>query len=193
MGALDGVVGRRVGVADLEADLVVVIEGLAVGVEERAIDLVGVEDLAEGAGFVEGKEAREVGVDDLAEEGAGFVEGKVAREVGVDDLEGLVAAGKVDLLVGVEGLLADFGTPEDDGLLLLTLLVLEEFCAIGKGPCFGDSVFLGAGSSGRFSSLDFRTVARVVEILFWLIRVFFWGSFSKEGKSGVSGGVRSQS
>lgn len=51
------------------------IEGLTVGVEDRAEDLVGVEDLTGGA--------------------TGFVESKVAREFGVEDLE--------DLVVVVEG------------------------------------------------------------------------------------------
>lgn len=107
LGAPDGV-ARRVGVADLDVVVVVVIEGLAVGVEERAVVLVGVEDLAEGTvGLVEDNVAREVGVEDLAEEAAGFVDDNVAREVGVEDLAeeavGFVE-GNVAREVGVEDL-----------------------------------------------------------------------------------------
>lgn len=98
--ALDGVGvdDRRDGVADLDVDLEAVTDGLVVGVEERAVDLVGVEDLTGGA--------------------VSFVEGNVAREVGVEGLEDFDVAGKVGLPVGVAGLLAvDFGPPDDNGLL----------------------------------------------------------------------------
>ena len=44
LGELDGVDGRRVGVAALDANLDGGIEGLAVGVEDRVVDLVGVDD-----------------------------------------------------------------------------------------------------------------------------------------------------
>lgn len=124
IGVLDEVAGRRVGVADLDVDLEAGNEGLAVGVEERAVDLVGVED--------------------LAVEAAGFVEGKVARDVGVEDLVGLVAVGRVGRPVGVAGLLADFGPPEDDGLLLR---FVEEFSPADKVCCFGARVLFEAGSS----------------------------------------------
>lgn len=201
-------VARRVGVADLDVVVVVGMEGLAVGVEGRAVVLVGVEDLAEETlALVEGNVAREVGVEDLAEEAAGFVEDNVAREVGVEDLAELAAGlveGKVarevgvdDLVglpVGVEDLLADFGPPEDnDGLWsLLLLLEPEELGLVIKVPCFTANVFLAPGSSERFSNLDFRAVGRAFEVPFWPVRVL-WESFSNIGKSGVLGGVRSQS
>ena len=58
--ALDGVDDRRFGVTVLVVDLEAGKEGLAVGVEDRAVDLVGVEDLTAGAtALVEGKVARE--------------------------------------------------------------------------------------------------------------------------------------
>ena len=109
IGILDKEAGRCVGVADLDVDLEAGKEGLAVGVEERAVDLVG--------------------VDDLAVEAAGFVEGKVARDEGVEDLEGFVPVVRVGRPVCVAGLLADFGPPEEDGLLLR---VLEEFSPVDE-------------------------------------------------------------
>lgn len=48
------------------------------GVEEQAVDLVGVEDLGRLEGLFEGKMGREVGVEGL--------EGNVGRPVGVEDL-----------------------------------------------------------------------------------------------------------
>lgn len=90
----DGVEGLRVGVVDLDIDLEVE------GVEERAVILEGVEDLARGA--------------------MGLLEGTVPLLVGVDDLEGFDFAGRADPLVGVGNLEAvvDFcPTTEDDGLL----------------------------------------------------------------------------
>lgn len=89
-GAEDGRVLDRVGVADLaEPVVVVVVRGAAVEVVARAAV----------------KVAREVGVEDLEVE-ALVVMGFVVEVVGV-----------VDLLVGVEGLLADLELPEEDGLL----------------------------------------------------------------------------
>lgn len=75
-------------------------EGLVVvGVEDLAVDLVGVDDLAGGA------------VD--------FADVKVALEVGVEGLEDLVVEGIVDLPDGVEDLeVAEVGPPDEEGLLL---------------------------------------------------------------------------
>jgi len=113
LGELDGVDGRRVGVAALDVDLDGGIEGLAVGVEDR-VDLDGVEDLAGTVDFI-------VEVVDLAAETVGLAaeivgldEDRVAREVGVDDLEGLEPVVSVGRPVGVEGL--DPGPPDDEGL-----------------------------------------------------------------------------
>lgn len=110
LGALEVVGGWRVGVAGLDADLEAGNEGLAVGVEERAVALVGVEERAVAL----------VGVEDLAVAGAaaGLLEGNVAREVGVEDLEDFADTGKVGLPVGVAGLEADFCPPEEEGLLM---------------------------------------------------------------------------
>lgn len=97
IGMDDGVDGRRVGVADLDADLGAAgLEVLPVGVEERRAALVGVED--------------------LAVEATGLTEGKVALEVGVEALEGL----DVELRgrpVGVADLVeVAFFPPDDEGL-----------------------------------------------------------------------------
>lgn len=124
---------------------------------------------------VEGIEAREVGVLGLL---GFFDEGPVAREVGVDDLaglevgeeglEGLFVAGNVARPVGVAGLEAvDLGPPDDEGL--------EDI----EG--FTVSKFLETGSVYNLPSLDSGAV------------MWPFGSISNEGKSGVSGGVRSQS
>lgn len=169
IGVLDEEADRRVGVDDLDVDLEAGKEGLAVGVKERGADLVGVED--------------------LAVEAAGFTEGKLARDVGVEDLEGLVVVGRVGRPVGVAGLLADFEPPEEDGLLFR---VLEEITPADGACCFKARVLFKAGSSGRFASLVFSETGRALDIPIWLIRVFC-DSISKEGNSGVPGGVRSQS
>lgn len=89
------------GVADLDADLEADgIKDLAGGVEERAVALVGVEDLTEGA--------------------TGLLEAAIPLEVGVDDLEGFDAAGKADFLFGVADLEAvDFCPPDDEAFLFV--------------------------------------------------------------------------
>lgn len=103
LGKLEQFASGRVGVADLDVDLEAGAEGLAVGVEERAVDLVGVEDLNTGA----------VGL---------VLEGKLDREVGVEGLEDLVDAVKVGRPVGVAGLqLVDVGPLVVDGFLLPAL------------------------------------------------------------------------
>lgn len=97
IGMDDGVDGRRVGVADLDADLEAAgLEGLLVGVEERGAALVGVED--------------------LAVEATGLTEGNVALEVGVEALEGLDAEIR-GRPVGVADLVdVAFLPPDDEGL-----------------------------------------------------------------------------
>lgn len=84
IGMDDAADGRRVGVADLDADLEAAgLEGLPFGVEERGAALVGVEDLAvEATGLAEGNVALEVGVEALE----GLDEELRGRPVGVDDL-----------------------------------------------------------------------------------------------------------
>lgn len=160
VGVLDGADARRVGVADRGVDLEVGVDdlgtglgamtvclelgvadlgtgfgavtvGLAVGVEERAVDRLGVEDLA-------------VGAEDLAVGAVALEEGKVGREVGVEGLEGLAVVVKVERPVGVAALAED-----DDGLLLLILEVLSPFDKVGF---LGDLTLLEVGSSMRFSS-----------------------------------------
>lgn len=100
------------GVAHLDADLdVASIEGLPVGVEERAADIVGVEDLLwEATILLEG-------IDDVLEEG-------------VEDLKGFTVAGNVGRPVGVADLATDPPPPDDDDLLvpaLADLLCLHDF------------------------------------------------------------------
>ncbi|KAK8651404.1 hypothetical protein V6N13_141005 [Hibiscus sabdariffa] len=91
LGALDGVDGRRLGVVALDVGLDEGMEVLAVGVEDLAVDLVGVEDLEETAGLVAEDSV-------LATETVGFIV----------DVTGFVAG----LVVDVTGLLA-----ERDGLV----------------------------------------------------------------------------
>lgn len=83
IGMDDAADGRRVGVADLDADLEAAGLDLPVGVEERGAALVGVEDLAvEATGLAEGNVTLEVGVEALE----GLDEELRGRPVGVDDL-----------------------------------------------------------------------------------------------------------
>lgn len=137
LGSTEGADGPRFGVADLVCDLEVGKEGLAVGVEDRAVDLVGVEDLTIG------------GVEDLE----GFIlEGNVGCETGVEDLEGFVLEGNVGRPVGVAGLEVADVSPIDDDDLLLPLL--EEFCLERKVGCLGTIILLEAGSSWTLSSCN---------------------------------------
>ena len=129
VGVADLTVDLEVGVADLGASLGAVTVGLAVGVDERAVDLVGVEDLTAGA----------VGLDD----------GKVARDVGVDGLEDLAVEFKLGRPVGVAALVLDVRPPEDDGLLSP---VPEEFTLEGKFGFLERTLPLEAGSSWTFAS-----------------------------------------
>lgn len=110
-------------------------EGLAVGVEERAVVLTGVEDLAGRA--------------------ADLVEGKLAREVGVEGLEGLAVVGKEDRPVGVAGLVADLGPPDDEGLLFPVLKGFSPFC---KPACLDAPLLLvfGTGSSWIFVNCNIK-------------------------------------
>lgn len=164
---LEGVEGRRVGVAALDTGLDAGMEGLDVGVEDLAVDLV-------------------TGVDDLAGT-VGFVEVRVAREVGVAGLEGLVVAVNVGRPVGVAGL--DPGPPDDDGL---RIPALEEFNPGEEAGCLDTKLLLAAGSGWGFANLDFNAVGRALGVPIRLITVFC-DSISREGKRGVPGGVRSQS
>lgn len=133
--------------ADLDVDLEVSKEGLAVGVEDRAVDLLGVEDLTTG------------GVEDL--EGL-VLEGNVGCETGVEDLEGFVLEDNVGRPVGVAGLeVADVSPTDDDGLLLP---LLEEFCLEGKVGSLRTIILLEVGSSWTLSSLDFGAVGRPLGI-----------------------------
>lgn len=95
--ALDGVEALHVGLADLDSDLDADLK-LKVGVEERAVALVGVEDLTIGT--------------------TGFAEAATPLEVGVDDLEGFDAESKPDFLVGVADLEAVGFCPSDNEDLL---------------------------------------------------------------------------
>lgn len=133
--APEGVNIWRVGVAGLDVDFKADGKGLAVGVEERAEVLLGVEDLTGGP--------------------AGLVEGKVAREVGVDALEGLAVVGTVSRLVGVAGLVAAAGPPDEEGLLLL---VFDEFSPECKVVRFDATLIFEAGSSWIFVSYIIKAI-----------------------------------
>lgn len=126
--ALDGVDERRVGVDDLRVFLEGAKEGLAVGVEARAVDLVP------------------VGVDDLTGGPDGLEEVDVARYVGVEGLEDLAVEGIVGLPDGVTDLkVEDVGPPDDDGLLLL-LVVEEPRPGVAAAWFLEDTLLLEAGS-----------------------------------------------
>ncbi|PON39821.1 hypothetical protein TorRG33x02_341700 [Trema orientale] len=131
----DGVVGRRVGVAALDVDFGAVIVGLAVGVDDLAVDLDnGVEDLDGTVGL-----AVDVG---LVADTVGLLEVNVGLEVGVDGLVGLDAVVNEGRPVGVAGL--DPGPPDDDGL---RVPAPEEFNPGDETGCL-DTKLLLAGSSG---------------------------------------------
>lgn len=112
IGMDDGVDGRRVGVADLDADLEAAgLDSLPVGVEERGAALVGVED--------------------LAVEAAGLTEGNVDLEVGVEALEGLDAELR-GRPVGVADLVeVAFFPPDNEGLPFPA----EEFLLVDISVC----------------------------------------------------------
>lgn len=124
LGALDGADSRLFGVDDLDVDLEVGKEGLAVGVEDRGMDLVGVEDLTLVA--------------------LGLMEAKVACEVGVEDLEGFNVKGNVGRPVGVAALEVPGEIPPDNEGLLFPLL--EDFCPVDKVGC-AVAMLLEAGSA----------------------------------------------
>ena len=142
LGGLEGVDDWRIGVADLEAGFEPERDGLAVGVDERAAVLVGVDDLTAGA-------------TDLAEDNAG-------RDVGVDGLECLAVADKEGRPVGVAGLDADLCPPVDADLLLPALV---EFSPDSKVVPLHPTLVLEAGSSRIFISCntwqqEFQTIAK---------------------------------
>lgn len=117
-------------VAHLDADLEdASIDGLPVGVDERALDFVGVEDLLGGATILlEGTDA--------------------VLEEGVEDLKGFTDAGNVGRPVGVAGLATDPPPPDDDDLLgpaLADLLCLHEVTSLDADSKEGSaSLDLGA-------------------------------------------------
>ncbi|KAB5544352.1 hypothetical protein DKX38_012464 [Salix brachista] len=151
LGELDGVDGRRVGVAALDVNLDGGIEGLAVGVEDRVVDLVGVDDRVvalDGVEDLAGTVDFIVEVVDLAAETVGLAaetvgldEDRVAREVGVDDLEGLEPVVTMGRPVGVEGL--DPGPPDDEGL---RIAAPEEFNPGEEADCLDTKLPLSIGS-----------------------------------------------
>jgi hypothetical protein len=155
LGALDGVDGRRVGVAALDVDLDGGKVGLAVGVEDLAVDLDGVEDLAGAVGLaagavvlVAGTEGLVAETEGLVAETEGLVEGKVALDVGVEDLEGLDADVNVGRPVGVAGL--DPGPPDDGGLRG----PLEVFNPGEETACLDTKFVLVVGSSCVFANCN---------------------------------------
>lgn len=105
-------------------------EGLAVGVEDRAEDLVGVEDLTGGATCL--------------------MEGKDGRELGVEDLEDLVIEGNVGRAVGVADLRVTGFWPSDDEGLLFPIAV-EDFSSEFKVGFLEAVVLLEAGSTWIFA------------------------------------------
>lgn len=140
-----GTVGREVGVDDLAV-------ALDVGVE----DLAETEDLVEETvaclvmltvGLAEAAASLFEAVVSLAEETVVLLEGKVAREVGVEDLEVLDVVVNVGRPVGVAGL--DPGPPDDEGLRITTL---EEFNPGEEADCFETKLLLVVGSCWRFAS-----------------------------------------
>lgn len=168
--AVDGVVGRRVGVDVLGVDLGGGTVGLEVGVEDLAVDLDnGVVDLEETVvldGGTVGLTAKEI--EDLAAETVGLAaetvdlavetvglaaetvvlfDGKVALEVGVEGLEDLDGADNVGRPVGVAGL--DPGPPDDDGL---RIPALEEFNPGDKAACLDAKLLLTTGSGWWFAN-----------------------------------------
>lgn len=157
LGALDGVDGRRVGVAALGIDLDEGKVGLAVGVEDLAVDLdKGVEDLAGAVGLAAGTvvlvaetEGLVAGPEGLVAETEGLVEGKVALDVGVEDLEGLDTDVNVGRPVGVAGL--DPGPPDDGGLRGPTL---EVFNPGEEAGCLDTKFVLVVGSSCVFANCN---------------------------------------
>lgn len=173
LGVLDGVDGRRVGVEALDVGLGGGTVALEVGVEDLAVALVGVEDLAgaedlaeetlglvmEAVGLAEAAASLFVAAASLAEETTGLLEGKVAREVGVEDLEVLVVVVNVGRPVGVAGL--DPGPPDDEGRRIPTF---EEFNPGEEAGCFKTKLLLVVGSCWRFASLDFIKLGRPIGV-----------------------------
>lgn len=149
--ALDGVDGRRVGVAALAVGLDGGIDGLAVGVEDLAVDLVGVEDLAGTVGFVTKALGLVAEAVVLVVETVGFDEGKEAREVGVEDLEGLDAVVNMGRPVGVAGL--DPGPPDDEGL---RIPAPEEFNPGEEADCLDTKLPLAAASGCGLASYNHK-------------------------------------
>lgn len=158
---VDVVDGRRVGVAALDAGFGGLTVGRVVGVEDLAVDLDGVDDLAgadcfaaETAGLVEVPAGLVAATEDLAGT-VDLLEDKVGREVGVEGLEALEDIVSVGRLVGVAGL--DPGPPEDEGRRIPAPEAVdpgEEAC------CLDVTLVLAGGSTMEFANRDLSTVGR---------------------------------
>lgn len=154
LGAPDGVEGRRVGVADLEAGLGGGMVGLEVGVEDLAVDLDGVDDLegtvglvAETEGLVDEPAGLVVDSEGLAEGTPDLLEDSVGLEVGVEDLDGLEEVARVDRLAGLAGL--DLEPPADEGL---RTPATEEFNPGDEAGCPDIRVLAVTGSAWEFAN-----------------------------------------
>lgn len=143
MGLGGGIVALEdgVGVDDLAVVLVGVEDLAGTDLAEETVGLVLVTGLADAAGSL--FEAAAI----LVEETTGLLEGKIAREVGVEDLEVLAVVVNVGRPVGVAGL--DPGPPDDEGRRIPTL---EEFNAGEEAGCFETKLLLVVGSCWRFAS-----------------------------------------
>lgn len=156
------VAGLRVGVVALDVGFDAGKVGLDVGVEDLAVVLDGVEDLAGTVGLLEGNVALEVGVEDL--EGLDTVvdvglDAVVDVDLGAVVSVGLAAEAIVERPVGVTGL--DPGPPDDEGL---RTPILEVFNPGDKAECLDAECDLEAGSSWGFASLDFSAVGRALGV-----------------------------
>lgn len=183
----DGVVDLVAGIDDLEVGVDDLLAGADVLPEGAEVLLAGPTALLEGVvDLADGSVDLKVGVDDLDTE-APVLAGTVVREVGVEGLEPLELAVNVERPVGVEGLdELEVRPPDDDG----RRVVAPEF------RLFDDAVLNGRlvldGGSGWLDNLDFKAVGRVFGVPAWLTGDLF-DSTSRDGNSGVPGGVRSQS
>lgn len=161
VGPVDVVDGRRVGVPALDADFGGLTTGRAVGVEDLAVDLDGVDDLAgtdcfaaETAGLVEVPAGLLAATEDLTGT-VDLLEDKVGREVGVEGLEALEDVVSVGRLVGVAGL--DPGPPDDEGR---RIPVPEVFDPGEEAGCLDVTLVLAGGSTMEFANRDLSTAGR---------------------------------
>lgn len=141
VGVLRGGVGARA------AGLVVDKDGLLVGVDDLAVDLiVGVEDLAGTVGLVDDNVGCEVGVEDLGL--TVVVEEGLLLDTEFDMT--LACAAKAGLPVGVEGLEPEPEGPEEDGLRGPTLGPGD----VARGLNANTVLFLLVASGWVFDNLD---------------------------------------